>query len=659
MSRLNFSISCLAVFSIILLSGCIKENPDLVNPPAVWNTVRIRMINLAGDYGQRSLSLTGKKISEEVQYGTVSKSISPEADSGFVGVQKQGNEEFTNSSKSKFTRYAKYTYLALPSPDLAPTPRLVDTIIAISPVLGEVIRERKAYLNVVNAFPDTTVKYTVTLGCPNGTAIASNVLYRGTGGGNLYPAGNIAVSLVRIRQENREIVNLYKMKLDSAFQYTIVISRSSTGLEELMLMNHFDSTQTALQALPVSEKRETEIRPVNFNDGELSAFKQDEEITTSLAPRSLGSYKPLGACGSELPDTISTNVNGSVADSISTMLQVAVRYHLLSFPSPQSSTGYKSLLVSPIDEPTTGMASIKVVNLNYNQPSYTISLGARMNPTRITSKDSSGYETGIVLASDTAKAAQFSTVNVYPGNLPVFVFTKTQPAHFITCAIGSVEAGGKYLLIFTHIDGEDRLCLIEENSTAGTLPLMEKAVFAQFINFTPGPFYNRVSIGSMLNDIHVNYMVSLATAIPAKELQVLVDDNPYSVAVEQGKRLIMVTTGNASNRELLSYIVEPPVTDLRNVYRRFLNVSREVPVVDVRDGCLKCTIIEAGLQFGAFSQWLYDYRDMKNAYYFTSPTEEKIYAKSGSMQLNVGKYYTLIFGGNQETGYNFIPLEEY
>lgn len=449
------------------------------------------------------------------------------------------------------------------------------------------------------------------------------------------------------------------MKIDSAFQYTIVIARSATGQEELMLMNHYDSTETALQALPVSEKRETEIRAVNFNDGALNAYKQGESITTQLAPRSLGRFQALGACGSELPDTISTDVGGAVADSISSMLQVAVRYHLLSFPSPQSATGYKSLLVSPIDEPTTGMASIKVVNLNYNQPSYTISLGARQNPTRISTSDSSGYETGIVLASDTAKAVEFSTVNVFPGILPVFVFTKTQPAHFITCALSSVNAGGKYLLIFINIDGEDRLYLIEENESAGLIPMMDKAVFAQFINFMPGPFFNKVSIGNTLGEIRTNYMVSLATAVPAGPMTVMVNDNPYSVNVELGKRLLMISTGNAANQELLSFTLDPPVTDLRNVYRRFLNVSREAPVVDVRDGCLKCNIIEAGLQFGTFSQWVFDYRDMKNAYYFTSPTESKVFAKSGSMQLNVGKYYTLVFGGNQETGYNFIPLEEY
>lgn len=55
MKKTNNTLYTFFIALLMLASGCIQENPDLVNPPLVVETVNARFFNLAQDEQARSL----------------------------------------------------------------------------------------------------------------------------------------------------------------------------------------------------------------------------------------------------------------------------------------------------------------------------------------------------------------------------------------------------------------------------------------------------------------------------------------------------------------------------------------------------------------------------------------------------------------------------
>lgn len=639
-----------------------EENPNLVNPPSQTESVRVRLLNLAGDKLPRALLIDWKTQTSETPFGSASSTVKPYIDSTFPLILLAGNKDFQSTIKTKFVRSTNYTFIALPSAKGNSNFRNVDTVITLTTLTGILETNRTAFIQLFNANNDTTVIYSMTLGCPNGIPLAQNISYRMASPLVEIRTDSVAVSLIRIQYGIPEIIGLYRLNIVKNGQYALIVQRNSLEQEELWILDMKKEFSDAFLKLNPVAERTSNIRVINFSNENVNVIKEPNEvIANNIRSNFIGKYTTVNSCLSELSDSISTYLDDKKISSTSLSLDVLQNYTYLVFDSANKSANM-SIIAEPVrmNESLNNRAIIRVVHAWSDRQSLTISLGARDDQ-----NSSFGYVSGDVLATNLSYGNISEPVLINSGSAPITIFTATQPAQLIYCLNTYFEPNKSYLLILANIkEGSsiyNKVSLIEEFDTEKQIQFLEEGVFTQFIHLTPGVENVQLSISESLTNSKVFYSGSLATVLTKGEHIVNVNGFTKNINAEVGKRLMIIAAGNKDNIDILE-ISNPPLQNSNNYYnRRIINASKEIPSITVRIDSDSGFIAAEWLDYGTASQPQQVYLERKISLFFMHPQDfKKTYFTLPDLGLSFNKSYSIIFGGDSLiNGFTATVQQEY
>lgn len=647
----------LVILSVLLIASCASENEYLVNPPPRYETVNVRLLNLAGDGQSRSIVLNGETEIADVPYGMVSAFVRPPADSVFLEVRRQGTSELKSSNKVRFGRNMNYTFVVLPSADGASQHREVDTIITFSTSIVVAQSQKEAYLKLFNGNPDSTVSYSMMIGCPSGLTIASHVQYRRATAHSVVRSGEVAISIVRHKHTGDELIGLFDLILENLGQYAIVIIRQGNS-EKVLLLDEKNSTVQALREPAKIDNRDAYLKITNFSTEMVSLHLHSSGDVANVFPMFSDGAKEIEACGTAAKDTLSVKLNSVTTAKLDVGIDVLQKYSAFVFDSANSKAK-KLVFAEPtyITEELKNRAIVRVVNGNYLQSGVSVSAGAREIANATGEDKSRGFRSGDNLAS----ALKFGEISrpllLEAGTLPIAVFTATEPARLITTTRLWLEANKNYfIVVYSTQSGEQKVSLVEENAAANPIVAESEGVFAQLINTIADADFVSFALPGVFSDARLNYSGALATILANGQTQISISDKQFSFSARPELRAMLIATGSKDALDLVDFI-EPPVFASSDHYvRRFVNVS-DIPKIDINWG--DSLLIYPNLAYRERTPIERIYKERKFSLTFLNSDTKKQVARIDDLFLTFNKTYTIIFAGNSKKGYSVIIQQEY
>jgi hypothetical protein len=649
-TRFIFIVTILFIF----LFGCAKENPDLVNPPPASKTVKIRFLNLAGDQKNRKLVVGGLNESNLTGYETLSDTVQPTMeDSVSFAIRGDGVEEYKLKYKFRIIRDTKYTVIGLPGIN---NNKPVDTLIVVGTTSGLTKNTSGAYIQLVNTVPDSNYSYSLTLGCPNGNLIAQGISYRMISYQNRIRAGKVPVSLIRFDRVNTSIIGLYELNIEEGGEYAIIV-RKNANSEELLIIDQHNLSSNAISPLQQIADRESKIRVLNFSGSAISAVKlPGDVIEQNIQPGYIGSYKSVSACGSSASDSIVIYEGNNPKSSVTASLEVLDSNTVMVFDSASSGVNL-SIIAQPVKLNTAlnGRSLIRVAHADYMRKGLIVSLGARDD------SNSTGYLTGDILASPIKYGELSDFVILTAGRAPITIFSSAQPTTLIKTAIGYFEPNKKYLVVIINdINGKEQVALIDETDENKPITYLEEGVLSQFVNAIPGVNKMTLNIPNVLKNASVDYSTSIATVLPIGNTQVNMNGKSYDYNTNTDSRGMLIASGEESSIDFID-AGSPLPPSLSNVYsRRFVNASKEVPLISVRVDSDSGNTIADAVKYGDFTSYIQENNDRKLSFFIIDYKINKSISKISDILLTFGKNYTIIFmGHSQKGGYSLLIQQEY
>ncbi|MDP2362593.1 MAG: hypothetical protein Q8M94_02365, partial [Ignavibacteria bacterium] len=241
-SKFYFGFVYLILFG---LAGCASEDPALVSPEPSSKTVHFRLLNYCSS--PSSLVLGETVESQTAPLNTISPSIQPPlGDSMTLALKQNGSVVYKLPIKFRLIRDTKYTMIALPKPENIDPEGRYDSLIYLSTSLSLMLNDNKSYLTIVNAFPDSTAFFTVTVGCPNGDVLAQNASYQSISPQTEILFGKTSISLSKSQYGVTELVNLYDFDFVSKGEYALIVRPDADKKPELWLLDINNQEVTSL-----------------------------------------------------------------------------------------------------------------------------------------------------------------------------------------------------------------------------------------------------------------------------------------------------------------------------------------------------------------------------------------------------------------------------
>jgi hypothetical protein len=655
--------------SFFFLFACAEEDPNLVNPPPQNETVRVRFFNLSGNKKPATLVLDGKTVLGPVDYGICSSADKPPADSSYAMVQQNGIDVYKLPHKIKFTRNNFYTVFAFPSAQKDTTQyRDIDTLIVVYTLAGLIVKPDFTYLKMINTIPKLNRTYSLRLGCPNGDALATGIKYKQISTQAEVPSGFTTVSLIRTEDLKTEIVGLFNLQLKEKKQYMIVILPDASNGEEIFLMDESSEEFHPLLPLIKETKLETTIRAINLSETDVDFIKYPDTtfsngIFESLQSKSLGNYINVFACGGQTPDNLACIVNGDTSSKILTSLNVSEKYTLIAFDSADAKA--KTLvLAGPTRIKSDTKSLVRVVNASRQHPQIIVSMASRDFNPYSASDDSLGYRSGELLSDKTSYGKISSPKLIEPGkNLPVTIFTTTEPANLVFITTMDMVAGGRYLILVTddYSTGKTLVYLIEENDVLlNNLKPYQEGVLIQFVNLVPGIKHMNLSVNSVLKQAKMNYGASLTTVVAEGNQKMNVNGKDSSFNAIAGKRYLFIFSGDETLLDILPFEYQPFEVSTAFYQRRFINASKEIEFISIKENKESSPVVIERIAYGKSSAVQKITLDRNLSLFFVNSNTDKALYRVDDMPFPFGKNYTIIFGGrSKDKSYSVVVQQEY
>ncbi|MFA6569998.1 MAG: hypothetical protein WCT77_02040 [Bacteroidota bacterium] len=655
-TKIKFAFYLAAV--IIMIGGCASENPDLLNPPPQYKLVKIRFVNLAKDHEQRTCTVGGAVESQSVAFGQCSDSFMPSADSALIGIKKQSVSEYMDTIKTRFLRNTNYTFFALPSAPNKPVQKPVDEVLVLSTLEGLGLNTNSAYIKILNAFPDTARFYNVNLGCPNGKALATSSPYRMVSPPIEVPSGKIAVSITKIVNNQPPTFGLYQLNLKAATQYILLIFQKEDGTEGISLLNELDLTQAAIQPATLIQERVTEIRTINFSKSAVSVTKSpDEPLVSDMPQNRIGTYISAGACSSGSQDTIVTFINNELKSFAPTSLEVMKKFTVMVFDSADLKANL-TVIAPPVQlvKPLNGQSLIRVVHGGYLAQSMMVSVGARTS-----TSSAVGFNSGEIIATQVDYGNISKEALLAPGLTPITVFTASQPTQLLFSTLINLDADKQYLFVITNNPddfGNIQLTIIEESEIDKDLQFLEEGSFTQFVQLVPDAETITFSAPPVLQNAKLYFSGSMATILPEGSNDLTINNKQLNIITDKKTRNLIIATGTNSNTELIKFQYTPFDVSAINYKRRFINVCKEIPLINIGLNCDTCFIAE-NISYGSSSEPETVLLERKCSFSIYNPATKKVVLRVNDINLPFGKNFTIIFGGNSANGYSVVIQQEF
>ncbi|MCL5991308.1 MAG: DUF4397 domain-containing protein [Bacteroidetes bacterium] len=645
---------------LIAVIGCIDENPDLLNPPPQSATMYVRFINLAAA-DKLKLSLNGAVESGLTEYAACSDTLHPPADSAIAAITLEDSTIYKKKNKVRFILNTYYSLFALPpAPSDSTYPNnKVDSIISIGTISSFTGRYNTAYIKVLNANPDTTYRFSVILGCPNGKPIVQNLRYRSVGTPIELPAGNEAISVLTETFGNTPDINLYKLHFDAGGQYTIIIYRLNSGKPDLLLLDEFGGLKalSEVDSVPKNEKF-ANVRTINFSSQPVTVKKMpDETVATDVLADYITSYSNITACGSQSSDTFTSLIGSEEKSYASVSLEVLKNFTIAVFDSANFPAKL-TIAIPPVrlGEPLNGRAAIRVINSSVNYPGFTLSVGAMDD-----NKSSTGFRSG-ELISPAIKYGEISQFVMIPsGFVPLSVYTTEDPTRLIYNTLTEMKPDKNYLIFILDDPsnpGKIKLSLVEENDVGKSPAYLTEGAFTQVVHLLPDAETITVAIPPVLSKAMLYLSGSLATVMNGGNANITISGSQLNINVDVAKRNLIIATGNSQSKDLLVFQYSPLTIEKDNYKRRFINACKEFPAVHVALNCDTC-FIARDIQYGSASPLDVVTLERTSSFMFVNPADSTVIKRIDGLSLPFGKNFTFILGGNKTAGYTIVQQQEF
>jgi hypothetical protein len=660
----------LLLMFVITFNSCIEEDPDLINPPPQTESIHVRLFNLSGNNKPASLLLDGKTEIGPVEYGSCSEAIHPPGDSSTAIILQEGEEKLQLNRKIRFTKDNYFTIFALPTAVDAPDSveqREIDTIIISSTLSGLIKNDGMAYIRFFNAVPNLKRTYSLRRGCPGGDILANNVGYRQSSLQTEVWSEGTPVSVIRIENGRSEIIGLFNIDLEEKKQYMIVAMESSDGTEKLLLLDEFDNNTNPLIQLEPEDNLTTQIRNINLSDVPVDFIKYPDinlvnNIIQTLEPKTVGEYIDISACSGQSLDTIAAFVNGDTASMVSTSLDVSEKYTFMTFDSAGSKAKL-SVLSKPHRVKSSNYAVIRVVQAAYKYDELVVSMAARDDNPYSNDIDSLGFRSGDLISDKIGYGKISEPKLVLPGdNLPVTVFTGTQPANLAFTTTMSLETSKDYLLLITSDETEDlKIYLIEKSDESiSQLRPLDKAVFAQFINLVPGKDNVYMSLDPILTRAKLNYGASIATVISEGSHLLKVDDKDTIINAKSSERILFIYAGVKDTIDFIPFTYGSFETSSAFYQRRFINACKDINMISIKENSDTTAPVAERIAYGKSSSLQKITLERNLSLFFIETSTDSTRYRVDDLPFPFGKNYSIIFGGSKkDSSYSVVVQQEY
>lgn len=650
---------------LLVLAGCIDEDPKLVNPTPQKESVLIRFLNFAGDKEARTMSMrSGNEISDIAYYST-STAIRPPSDSVFVSIEKGAANEYDKYNKVKFVRNTNYTFVALPSADKAPVQKNVDTVVVFTTSIGLPDESTNSYLKLFNAFPDSTYSFSVSVGCPSGSEIFSSVQYRGFSEQQTLSAGSFAVSVKKVSTAGTEIVGIFQLDLLHDKQYTIIVARGSDGNPEILLLNENDKEITAISKPQSVTERLAYVRSVNLSEDIINTYKAPNEIVKeNLSPYTLSSYQGVSSCESNATDSIYTMVNGENRSYTNTSLVVNKKYTTVTFDDLLSKAS-KTVMFEPLtfQKSTAGNAVIRVLNADFMATGLTLSIASRNY------NNSSNYVAGEKLASELTFG---NVANTYllplssgVNYVPLTLFSSKQPASLYFQGYAKLEPDKSYIIVILNNTGTNRIAVIEDGQENSSVDFVDEAPFMQCANAMPNNSALKLSFAPYLSNLYFPYTSTITTLGNSGTNALIFGNSSCSVNMQPQFRYLVVAAGNGTNPDLF-YFQGDKMPETNQYYRlRFINASPDYPKISVRLDSTNLSYdhgnsFAEALVYGGASYQLSMTLDKYLNFYFVDTDNNTLIYRLNNFNPVFGKSYTFILTADKSKNKaEVLPVQDY
>ena len=648
---------------LIFIASCARENDALVNPPTIFETVRVRFLNFAGDEQPRTLVLEKISKYENIAYNTISSPVPPPFDSVQIEVFKDGNIEFTTGDlKQKFARKTRYIIMTLPSPIGASNYKAVDTIVRIQTTSVPPRDTNDCYIKMFNANNDTTVNYTLRLGCPNDSVIFRNLSYKKSSGIANIHKGTRVFSITKTTKndidttQNTKLLGVYELELLPQGQYAIIINRN----EEVFFVDELSDDNNILTTPKLVTEREAYIRIINLSSENVTINNEESEIVSNLNPNFIDKYHKINSCDNLLKDKLKLLCNEEVRDSALISFEIFKKFTAIVLNSKENKAE-NLMIVPPIKQLPYNVgnkALVRVINCNFKESGINISAGARYD-----NSNSHNYVSGDVLANALSAGELSKVVAINPGIIPLSVFTSTEPARYLFSTNVVFEANKNYIIAVDFSEGNNngKLTVIEEAEE--TIPVMftKQAAFMQIVNATSDNKQINIELPKILNAAKLDPANSLATFVEEGNNTVTINGFNYNFTAKKADRILIVATGSSTQTDV--FAIQSPYlgADSTNYKRRYVNAATDVPTLRVKSDSTDAieAILQENIHYKTASEIETITREKKIALFFENQQTGKMVAKVPDLMMTLRKNYSVIFYGTEQNGYNVLILQEY
>ncbi len=564
-------------------SSCLQDdNPNLINPPVLEGTIKMRMLNLAEPGRSRSLQLESGLESSQAAYGDYTEFLEIESDSLFAEfVDNGGATRFRTSNRLRFLRRSYQTIIALPARSGS---EYSDTSLFINVIDDSLSRpENVAYLRLVNVAVESGLYVSMRRGCPNGALLANRIApYVFSGQSELAP-GSYIITLTAFDKDGTfaGVQHSYEIAVEEDRDYAIIVQDiNETGF----VLNILDERlETPAGLLPVvrSEATESRVRVINLGtetiDVEKSSGETPEVISADLEAMTRSPFTVVTACESESDDMFAV-IRAADTVNLDVSLDVLVDYTIVIAPDDNDPSTRDAVILPPYSAFTDvgfdQFCNVRVVNLIPQGSPIQVLLGARTT-------DDDVFETGYTLAHKAPFTSAMDPVVVRPGPAPILLFTELAPRRLLETTLTHFEAGKRYLVLAAlDAEGTPRIFVVDEDEESGgnqPMEAMPSAVFTQFVNVVSDLEKGLVSYGDVISDAERFHGEFGATALMPGTHTFSIDDAGQDIELIAGQRTLVVASGTVAATDISAFTSEPFDATLSQIRRRYINASNLIP----------------------------------------------------------------------------------
>ncbi|MCS6807326.1 MAG: hypothetical protein RML40_00970 [Bacteroidota bacterium] len=591
---------------------------------------------------------------------------SPKADSGRVMILDSFGQILFSPRPYLFTdRNARYTFIGLPAPPSSKA--VLDTVLVLRSLPSQ-LDNNTVSVRIVNCNSDSSVVYTVALGCPSGMPLTSNLAFRKVSAISTLnlPSGilNLAITEQRLGSTSSPAARTFRITLRTLVPkniYTLLIYNDNTGTPALLGINE----RTTEQLISVSSSNpQTFIRVANFSSTVLNGvFYQSRgipsaSISTNIPPLTLTSYQSLVACESVGNDTLVVKRSSSSIpiQHISTALEVNGSQTVVVDDS--------IAVVVPAHTPNVSANTVVVRFINLCSDSVLVMRGT-------TTQQPSYIIAPKLLRGSVSAPFAMPVADVLH---PFLVFRADNSGRLLQHSVSTLPASIARTSSYLAVLRNEGITLIPDVSQESTPPSTQlspspKGAVVQVLHaFSDATLATvQLAIGTVLRT-NIGYGAPILTVLPANaRLNITMGRASLTPHLEESVRYVVIGSGIGTLQQLTlerslwtslqRELIPSPMQGIIRYYNATINAPRLRVRADVESGFHLRTPIERN-QFSTPDRFF-----SNQTRTLTFLQNETPIFRANNLTFLLGKGYTVVLtnisANTSDSSYNALVLQEY